>query len=287
MREKDLQKVIDALPYLNEILTEEHGFSVTDLLNMTIIAGEDSFLKPIESLRVKRGDKIDDLQGTYEVLKKSKKHISAVVQKGVYEEAVKIRLIPVFNDNGDVVAGICTVKGLEKEVEIEETSSTIFNAISKLSGEIQEIASTSQQLTTFVDGISAFSAETYNKVIEMDDILQVMKNIANQSNLLALNAAIEAARAGDAGRGFSVVAKEMGKLATLSKESSEKVKTSLNSMIKSIEAIACQISETSTSTETQAAATEEIAATSQDILEVIQHLADISRVSLLEDSLNN
>jgi len=175
-------------------------------------------------------------------------------------------------------------KDLQKETA--EIFLTLYDSVSKLSGEIQEIASTSHRLTTFVEGISAFSGETYNKVLDMDDILQVMKNIARQSNLLALNAAIEAARAGDFGRGFSVVAKEMGKLATLSKESTENVNTSLDSMIKSIEAIACQISEISTSIETQTTATEKIAATSRDILGVMQHLADVSKVSSSEEALN-
>lgn len=170
-----------------------------------------------------------------------------------------------------------------KEKESEEIFLTVYDSVSKLSAEIQEVASTSQQLTTFVDGISVFSAETYHKVLDLGDILQVMESIAKQSNLLALNAAIEAARAGDFGRGFSVVAKEMGKLAILSKESVKNVDTSLDSMIKSIEAIACQISEISTSIEAQATATEKIAATSQDILELMQQLAGISRVSSSEE----
>lgn len=114
---------------------------------------------------------------------------------------------------------------------------------------VKEIASKSQQLTAFVECISTFSAEAYNKVLDMNDILQVMKNIARQSNYLALNAAIETARAGDSGRGFSVVSKEMGKLAILSKESAENVTASLDSMIKSIEAISCPILEVSTSIE--------------------------------------
>ncbi|BCZ48723.1 hypothetical protein psyc5s11_47900 [Clostridium gelidum] len=173
-----------------------------------------------------------------------------------------------------------------KQKESKEIFLNVYDSVSKLSAEIQEVASTSQQLTTFVEGISVFSGETYNKVLDLDDILQVMENIAKQSNLLALNAAIEAARAGDFGRGFSVVAKEMGKLATLSKESVKNVNTSLNSMIKSIESMACQISEISTSIEAQTTATEKIAATSQDILELMQHLADISRVSSSEDDLN-
>lgn len=191
----------------------------------------------------------------YVLIKRSKKPISTVVSKGYYGVPVKILQIPIFNNNDDVVAVLSTIKDVEKEIGIEKTSSTVYNSVSKLSGGAQEIASKSQKLTAFVECLSTFSTEIYNKVLDMNDILQVMKNIARQSNLLALNAAIEAARAGDAGKGFSVVAEEIGKLAATSKKLTGNVKRSIDSMIKSIEEIACQISEISASGETQAATT--------------------------------
>lgn len=62
-----------------------------------------------------------------------------------------------------------------------------------------------------------------NKTIEIDDIVNVITELATQTNLLALNAAIEAARAGDVGRGFAVVADEVRKLAENSTVSAQKI----------------------------------------------------------------
>nr|WP_322982098.1 methyl-accepting chemotaxis protein [Pseudomonas sp. C11] len=111
-----------------------------------------------------------------------------------------------------------------------ESSSESGRIAEQGSERINQTLSSIGKLATNVDETSSNFGQLAGKIRGISQVLDVIRSIAEQTNLLALNAAIEAARAGEAGRGFAVVADEVRALAHKTGQSTQEIETMISTV---------------------------------------------------------
>ena len=266
-----------------------------------------------------RRDEIGDMAGAVQVFKDNMieaerlraEQAETDKRQAAQRKADMVKLADAFES---AVGGIVqTVSSASTELEAaagtltktaettQARSTTVAAASEEASTNVQSVASASEELASSVSEISRqvqesakIAGEAVKQAHETDarigelsqaagrigDVVKLITAIAEQTNLLALNATIEAARAGEAGRGFAVVASEVKALAAQTGKATEEIGTQIAGMqtatsesVAAIKAIGATIARVSEIASTIAAAVEEQGAATQEISRNVQQAA--------------
>lgn len=163
-----------------------------------------------------------------------------------------------------------TVRRVSKHLGEVERQAAIWSTVKQ---RVQDAA----RLRETVDHASACVVEMQDGSRKIGQIVQTIEAIANQTNLLALNAAIEAARAGEHGRGFAVVADEVRKLAEGSSASAKEIVAIVQGIQRGSEAAVSAMERTGVDVRTTLEVTDESAGVLESISIAVGQLSDVSQ----------
>lgn len=195
-------------------------------------------------------------------------------------------LSKMFNLDSQLVLEAYNLKENERLVSLSDEKEKVLRSITQvvqqLTGMITElnknaasIAATAEVTSASQDHANLLVDHLMDEVSNIDSMGEMMKKISEQTHLLGLNAAIEAAHAGESGRGFSIVASEVRKLASDSREALERIKETVSDIMKKIQEVKKETAMTTAHAHQQASSSQELSAFVQMMESLTQELANI------------
>ncbi|KZM45091.1 hypothetical protein OA92_04360 [Marinomonas sp. SBI22] len=207
-------------------LNQRIGFSGSDafgLIGCAVDSTINKLVKLIESVSIASKQVANQTKEIDRLSNSSQTHLS-----GQHEELVRcsdavLQSTQTANDSA------------QYSEQADEVAQNLHGNMQEVNTQSEELIKLMVQLSTEMQSSSKASTELRNTSHEVKSVLDVINGISEQTNLLALNAAIEAARAGEAGRGFAVVADEVRGLSVRTQEATIEIQSMIENLEKTSE----------------------------------------------------
>ncbi len=262
-----LKQTIVGLSQGNGDLTKRLKVENNDDLGQ-IAQGVNDFTAHLQSIMLQIQAASKNLQSNSHKLKAQSEHNALILKSHVSETEQVVTAIEEMNATALSVANDAenTAQLTQKANQASEQSRlTVTDTQNTVTALVKDVNSASEN-------VQKMSAKTSG----INDILGVIGSIAEQTNLLALNAAIEAARAGEQGRGFAVVADEVRNLASRTKDSTKEIEEALINLTKENESVVHAMDNTKKRCEETADRASEVA---QSLSTMTQFVSDINQLN--------
>ncbi|WP_420182527.1 globin-coupled sensor protein [Haloarcula sp. KBTZ06] len=266
---------------------QSRALSVFKLLNLDQQVAMDTY---IDSYSQRLESAIDDQQALMEEVESGLQQpideLSASAEEVAQTNQQITDTAETQSESMDEVAGeVADMSATIEEIastaeEVASTSTSAEEKAERGNEAAQQAAAMMNDVDDAVDTVSTDIAGLREQANEIDDIVEVINDIADQTNMLALNASIEAARAGEAGDGFAVVADEIKTLAGDSQEHANQIEDTVTEIqdetvdaVESLETVTEQVTEGIDQVETAAEQLEEIVSAVNEAAQGIQEVS--------------
>lgn len=272
MKREQLESLGSFIGIFQTLMTSDFNIAISD--TEKILAALPG--KTID-LKLQKGELLKNGSVALEAIH-GRKSVTRQVPREVYGVPYTGRAVPLFEGN-EVIGCIIVAESLDAKEKLVNMAQNLSTTLEQITKAMEENAAGIEKVAGLSYQMEQVSQVSLGSVKETDGIVDTVYTISKQSSLLGINASIEAARAGNAGKGFSVVASEIRKLAEDSATSTKRIATILEKLKeengkvnKQSEELSAILSELAASTEEVCASIQSLSSMSTDLLNMAENL---------------
>jgi hypothetical protein len=259
-------------PIIANILPEGGLFYITDKEKFIRRQGSEKFDVP----EVLLNSPIKN-DGVAAIALQRKQPFSKDLDASVYGVPAMVAAYPLIDeDTGEAVGSFGLALPRQMANDLKEMATSLGRGMDEVSKAMGQIASATAEIGTNQNSLHGEIGKVQELIEKINNVMGFIKEIADETKMLGLNAAIEAARVGEAGMGFGVVAEEIRKLSAESKKTVVQIKDLTNQINKSMLETSGASQSTLATVEETASATQEVNASLEEMNALAQKLMQLA-----------